>query len=235
MHNSVMNVHARIQSFLQQRSVIALPYSAPLLDEHYTKAGVIPFIRANPTLYYMMKPVAKRLGLGAPGFQIGKGTRMEFVDGRWIDLTSPSPLVGKGGMGGNHPRSQTSNSLIDPPLPLDASERQAPPQGGRELEALAITALREGTEELGLKLDTIKTLYDAGPYQFASSATGQPKYMWLFTAEMTSRDMLAATEIESSTAERGWLTLSDFMIAGREDHRYILTDIAAKLETHAPR
>jgi len=198
MHNSVMDVHARIQTFLQQRSVVALPYSAPLPDGHYTKAGVIPFIRADPTLYYMMKPVAKRPGLGAPDFQIGKGTRMEFVGGEWVDMREAGVI-------------------------------------GDERETLVMSALREGIEELGLKLDTIKTLYDAGPYQFASSNTGAPKYMWLFAAEMTSRDMLADAEIEPSTAERGWLTLADFMIAGREDHRYILTDIASKLETHAPR
>jgi len=100
-------------------------------------------------------------------------------------------------------------------------------------EPLIVTALREGIEELGLKLDSIGCIFDVGPYKFISERSRKNKYMWLFAVEMPSRDdVLPMGEVASSTAERGWLTEAQFAVVGREDHRYILGDIAAKLRAH---
>ena len=96
------------------------------------------------------------------------------------------------------------------------------------MESLAETALREGIEELGLRLKNIKQLLDVGPYRFSSATTGKSKEMWLFAAEMASGDFSA--DVAPTTAERVWLSLEEFDIAGREDHRYILRDIESKLK-----
>jgi len=94
-------------------------------------------------------------------------------------------------------------------------------------ESLAETALREGIEELGLKLENIKRLFDAGPYGFSSAVTGKGKKMWLFAAEMASQDF--SDDVAPTTAECTWLTLDEFAVAGREDHVAILRDIEEKL------
>ena len=100
-------------------------------------------------------------------------------------------------------------------------------------ETLITTALREGIEELGLKLEAITQLHDVGPYKFTSEKTGKNKYMWLFTAELTSMEaLLPLAEIEQSTAERVWQSAAQFDIDGREDHRYILRDIDSKLQIY---
>lgn len=97
-------------------------------------------------------------------------------------------------------------------------------------ESLAETALREGAEELGLKLENIAGLYDLGPYEFASATTGKPKRMWLFAAKIIdSADMLSDAEVEAHTSERQWLSASEFAVVGRSDHRYILDDIEVRL------
>jgi hypothetical protein len=95
------------------------------------------------------------------------------------------------------------------------------------------TGLREGIEELGLKLELIRSLINVGPYRFASVNSGNPKYMWLFAVELASvEDMLPMDKVDKTTAERGWLSLDEFAVVGRDDHRYILEDIALKLEAY---
>jgi hypothetical protein len=99
-----------------------------------------------------------------------------------------------------------------------------------QAETLLQTALREGIEEMGLKLANITRLIELGAYGFASVTTGRSKSMWLYAAEMIhEQDFLPADEIASSTAECRWFTLQDFVASGREDHRYILSDIDARL------
>lgn len=165
-----MDIHARIQQFLQQQTIHAIGRGG--YSEAFTKAGVVPFMR-GPYRYYLMKPVAKNLERGLPEFQICKGTR---------------------------------------------ENQETPTQ----------TALREGVEELGLKIQNIKQLFDVGLYGFSSATTGKSKEMWLFAAEMKSEDF--SDEVESTTAERGWFSLQEFEVVGREDHRYILRDIENKLK-----
>ena len=77
-----MDIHASIQDFLQQRSIAKLADGA--VDTHI-KAGIVPFLR-EPYRFYLMKPVARHQALGAPKFQICKGTRMMKTAGGWTDM-----------------------------------------------------------------------------------------------------------------------------------------------------
>jgi ADP-ribose pyrophosphatase YjhB (NUDIX family) len=95
-------------------------------------------------------------------------------------------------------------------------------------EPLVQTALREGMEEVGLVLENIITLYDAGTHGFASATTGQKKEAWFFTALL--RDGACFTTPDASTAECAWMTLDEFAIAGRPDHHYILSQIESLLK-----
>ena len=112
-------------------------------------------------------------------------------------------------------------------------DMKAGDEGVTDKEALAVTAMREGIEEVGLKLDAITRMLDVGPYKFLSEKTGKSKYMWLFTTELASiDDLLPDQEVARTTAERSWLTAEEFAVVGRADHRYIMEDIAAKLKKH---
>ncbi len=197
------DVHARIHSFLQQRSVISLVAGEAVSSAHILKAGVVPFIRLEKKegqqaeqgafLYFLMKPVARHERLAPPAFQLCKGTRMTREREAWRDLR-------------------------------DGEE------AGVEAEAVAVTALREGIEELGLRLEGIVKLLELGPYRFSSAKTGRKRHMWLFAAEMESMESFQPdAEVAPTTAERQWLSLAEFDIVGRNDHRYILRDIEARL------
>lgn len=97
-------------------------------------------------------------------------------------------------------------------------------------ELLVETAIREGIEELGLKLSNIIKLFDIGVYNFSSASTGALKQMWIFAAEVNDvNDFLPENEIEDKTAERAWLTAIDFATAGRIDHKPIVADIDKRL------
>ena len=188
-----MNIHAPIRDFLQQQTIRSLVEPGQG-EGDYIKAGVIPFLRENPSRYYVMKPRAKLPELGAPPFQICKGTRMQLVPNiGWRDIKEEGMRA-----------------------PI--------------MESLAETALREGIEELGVRLDNIKALIDIGPFGFSSATTGRSKSMWLFAAEMKNeKDFLPDNSIAETTAERQWMPLSEFTVVGREDHRYILETIQSKL------
>ncbi len=100
-------------------------------------------------------------------------------------------------------------------------------------ESLITTALREGIEELGIKLDVIKQILDVGSHAFLSEKTLKPKHMWLYALEMFStEDMLPMADVAGTTSERAWLSLTQFDVVGRADHCAILHDIAAKLNQH---
>lgn len=97
-------------------------------------------------------------------------------------------------------------------------------------ETLAATALREGIEELGLKLDNIKYMLDMGAFNFSSATTGKTKYMWLFAAEIHHHDnFLSDAETTPSTQERKWVNCADFQAIGRKDHVSILQEIENRL------
>ena len=100
-------------------------------------------------------------------------------------------------------------------------------------ETIAETALREGIEELGLKLDNIDALFDMGMFAFSSATTGKPKSMWLFAAEMHDMDdFLPESATTQVTQLRDWFELADFKVVGRPDHLYILEQIEARRREH---
>lgn len=102
-----------------------------------------------------------------------------------------------------------------------------------ELEPLPVTALREGIEELGLRLDALTQLADLGPYGFSSAISADPKQMWLYAAEMTDEHaLLPEREVALTTHARQWMTLEEFEQEGRADHRGILRNIAQRLAQH---
>ena len=188
-------VHTQIQAFLARNAVnTSLSKPAELSDGAYNKAGVIPYIAGKNMRFCMMKPIPTRPGLGAPAFQICKGTRMRYASGEgWKDM--PSGVICDG-----------------------------------IKETLVTTALREGVEELGLIPEKLGNILDVGAYNFSSSLSGSGKAMWLYAVQMQSEaDLLPMNEVAQTTSDRGWLTLDEFMVVGREDHRYILSDIAAKI------
>jgi hypothetical protein len=78
------DIHAQIRAFLQQQTV--MPFSGREDSAHYTKAGLVPFITARDPLFYVMKPLTKHPDLGAPPFQLCKGTRQYYHHGQWRDM-----------------------------------------------------------------------------------------------------------------------------------------------------
>lgn len=185
-----------VRDFLRRVSVTPLR-EADEGGESYVKCGVVPFSRDGETVrFYVMKPRGHVPALGAPTFQICKGTRMYFrPEIGWRDM----PAADVSGL----------------------------------KETLAETALREGIEELGLKLDNIAALFDLGGFSFSSATTGKEKRMWLFAAALEhDDDFLRDAEIALSTAERRWLTAEEFASLGRPDVRYILPIIERRLREH---
>jgi len=102
-----------------------------------------------------------------------------------------------------------------------------------EKETLAQTALRESVEELGIVFSNIAALFDMGGFEFSSATTGRAKHMWLFAAEVkNTEDFLSDAETAPTTGARKWLLASEFAVAGREDHRYIVEEIERRLRQH---
>lgn len=194
-----MDVHARINDFLQHKTLVSLVPSVSQRDEwSYTKAGVVPFVyHDNQFLFQFMKPVAKNASMPEPAFQICKGTRMRLDSLKgWCDMKE----------------HETALSAKEP---------------------LLTTALREGIEELGLKLDVIAQILDVGSYPFSSEKTAKTKHMWLYALEMSSmEDMLPMSAVAGTTSERAWLAPEQFDTVGRSDHRAIVRSIETMLDNH---
>lgn len=76
-----------IQVFLKQCPPISLLLDS-VAPDGFTKAGLVPFLWEEGELqFYVMKPHGKMPNLGAPPYQLGKGTRMYFVPGvGWRDM-----------------------------------------------------------------------------------------------------------------------------------------------------
>ena len=79
-------LHARIQSYLQQQTVPTLHSVTPQPDHFYNKAGTIPYICGTQKRFLVMKPVAKHAHLPPPQYQLCKGTRMHKLETGWHDL-----------------------------------------------------------------------------------------------------------------------------------------------------
>lgn len=98
------------------------------------------------------------------------------------------------------------------------------------METLAETALREGEEELGLKLENIQTLYDLGAFSFTSASTHKTLTSWMFAASIVNPDdFLPMAAIVSVTSERGFFTLAELQKLSRPDHFHMLEQIDRKL------
>lgn len=101
---------------------------------------------------------------------------------------------------------------------------------GAEMEPLAVTALREGIEELGLELSAISRLLVLGEYHFTSATNRQDVAMWMLAAEMKNdTDFLPLEAIAKTTSAREWLTLAEFQKQGRPDHAHILQMIEQRI------
>jgi hypothetical protein len=98
-----------------------------------------------------------------------------------------------------------------------------------QLEPLVCTALREGIEEIGLKLENIQSLEDIGVRAFRSVSTGKEKHMQLFVCHIRQRgDFLDALSIAPTTAEIGWFPLNHLPDDIRSDNVGILQSIAKR-------
>lgn len=95
-------------------------------------------------------------------------------------------------------------------------------------ESLINTALREGNEEIGLKPENIKTLFDLGGFTFISASKGIKKPMHLFAAEII--DVTNFSPFEATTSETCWFTKSEFAEKGRADHVLIIKDVVKRLK-----
>lgn len=170
-----------------------------------TKAGVVPFMRdaAGNLIYYLMKPVAARVELGPPPFQICKGTRLcsfheNNGDAVVMDMTA---LFKKTVMG---------EVAYEPVLE---------------------TALREGQEEIGLRYDNIEKLFDAGVVHFVSVKNHSRKPMYLFAAQVKQAHVFDTPSItDAATDATAWLTLKDYAAIGRPDHYEVLAWLEEKLK-----
>lgn len=113
-------------------------------------------------------------------------------------------------------------------------EEAAIASGVAKAEALAVTALREGEEEIGLIANEIATLYDIGSAQFSSASTGKTKRLWLFAAEMKDREsaLLPMRQVARTTAARLWCTQKHFAAKGRADHLPIVENALTLLHAH---
>lgn len=99
-----------------------------------------------------------------------------------------------------------------------------------DLEPLAHTAIREGIEELGLKIANISRMMTMGEYHFTSATNRKEVFLWLFVAEIKNPgDFLPPSQVAASTQACAWLTLEEFTKKGRPDHAHILSLIEGRL------
>ncbi len=85
-----------------------------------------------------------------------------------------------------------------------------------EMEPVAATAMREGREEIGLLPENVTRLYDIGPVEFISEKKKIPTKMYLFAAQVKTKENFERVE------GARWMTLDAFLKEGREDHRKIV-------------
>ena len=103
---------------------------------------------------------------------------------------------------------------------------------GGARESLIATALREGMEELGIRLDAITQIVNLDVHAFSSASSNASKQMHLFGLEMKSKACLYPLEhIADTTAQRGWTTLPAFKDQGRDDHYQILQQVDEIIRT----
>ncbi|HEU5047761.1 MAG TPA: NUDIX hydrolase [Rickettsiales bacterium] len=95
-------------------------------------------------------------------------------------------------------------------------------------ETLLATALREGNEEIGLKQENIRSMFDLGGFTFISASKGIQKPMHLFAAEIIDTENFG--HYEATTDEVRWFTEEEFVHHGRPDHVAIIRQVMQRLE-----
>lgn len=151
--------------------------------EHIEKCGVLPVRQTSKGgfEYYLMRPIAQKPELGAPGFQICKGTR--------------DPVNGS-------------------------------------LERLGVTALREGIEEIGLRMGAIAHMEKWGEVSITSASSGEEKPLYLYLVHIKNGATFAEPSPHfAATEECRWKSLdrSDDVALIRPDYLGILQEIDAEL------
>ncbi len=194
------DIHALIRKFLQQQTVV-----------HLAEAKTLPssrrYIKAG------VVPFMRPAGQGEMVFYVVK-PRSTLPD-----FGEPPFQICKG----------TRQHLV-PGVGWCDMHSESSKNDEEGTEHLAETALREGIEELGLKLENILSIFDMGGFGFSSVTTGKAKQMWLFASEMADEDeFLPDRDIALTTAGRQWMTAKEFAACGRDDHLYILPEIEARL------
>jgi len=100
-------------------------------------------------------------------------------------------------------------------------------------EPLPVTALREGEEELGLQMENVQSLWDAGTYDFLSSTTGEAKNLALYLVSV--HDPLAfhaPDRTYGKSAECQWLDPKKEGGLIKPDHLAIIEEVLKKLAAH---
>jgi 8-oxo-dGTP pyrophosphatase MutT (NUDIX family) len=179
--------------------------AAPDLQTQNTvnKAGIVPFVRgsAGEIQFYLMSPRASEKYSTPSKLQICKGTR-EYKK----PVKSRALWVNYGikDMGNVAPEN---------------------------LETLLVTALREGIEEVGLRISNISQIFEQGLVEFKSETSGEPKKLWLYLAEVQEKAAFDLPDEEhANTGERRWVSLSADRELIREDYQEILQGIVQKLQ-----
>ncbi len=112
------------------------------------------------------------------------------------------------------------------------SSKKLSQYGAESLEPVIVTALREGIEEVGLRLDDIVEVTEWGQAAFESASTGALKTMWLFPVGlMGDCEFDEPCDEHANTVAREWFNLKDTEQATkiRPDHLAILRQIDAEL------
>lgn len=106
----------------------------------------------------------------------------------------------------------------------DITSRHMPLKDLSRVEDLLTTAVREGQEELGLRVDNIARLYKGRVFAFRSATTGKAKQMLVHAVEVLDRDQFDEPNMEAgSRPECRWLSPEACRMQAREDH-YVIVD-----------
>ncbi len=116
----------------------------------------------------------------------------------------------------------------------DITDAELPLAASTDAEPLAVTALREGHEELGLLPENIAGIYALGVHAFQANS-GKQKTMMLYG--VTLKDTAAfipPCEILAATQETRWLSMADAMQLMRKEHAVLLPSLVRSLHAVMP-
>ena len=100
----------------------------------------------------------------------------------------------------------------------------------QQLEPLLCTALREGMEEAGLKLENIDGIAPLGTHSYRSISTGKEKFMALYALEMKSKTNFDWPDAHHPvTEEMEWFNPNKLSDDVREDAADIIKQVTQTL------